>query len=608
MRRRKYKYLIIILILLFISVGFAYLTSTLDIVGIGHLKKASWKIYFDNVNIVEGENLSSNPPTTSNHNTTSVSYTVNLTKPGDTYKFYIDIVNNGTIDAMVSLIDENTILTSDQSKYASYFISYIDGTPIQENNFLGRHSKETLQIIIKYKKDVTSSDLPTSQMNLSFNLRLTYRQAKNADSRTGESTIITDLSGNGNDGIMYGGRVNADGTVYLDGVDDYINCGLENYDFGDGATLVAKVKVEKDVTSARYILNKHEGGGLGISLHSNNNETYALSSFHINGSYQTNGWRRIIINSWYILVATYDGNLLKFYSNGTQFDNGTSVDGPITTVSVPLLIGANPKLDGTAEGFTNITISDALIFDRALTAEEIASNYASTINPTNTSNMLLRYQFKNTTVKDLSGNGNDGTIYGDPKINSDGTLTTDGIDDYVDCGLVNYNFGNSITLIARVKVNELTSHNNLVIGNWENGGGGIFYDTTSLQFDYTNSATSDYVRYLTSFTPTLNTWYTIVGTYDGQKYKLYQNGKEVPYRNTENNYEKETTGNLISNYKFFLAANPSYNGNHTNFSKMTYSDILIFDRAVTKDEVINDYSKIISPSNREDLLLYYHFG
>ena len=241
-RKSKYKYLIVILLIMFISIGFAYLTSNLDIVGLGHLKRTVWKIYFDNVNILEGENLTSTPPTTSNHNTTSVTYSVTMDKPGDVYKFNIDIVNNGTVDAMVSIIDENTILTSDQSKYASYSIKYLDGREIEKKNFLGKHSKETLQVIIKYNKNISVEDLIDADQTLNFKLSLTYTQAKNADSRTGESTVITDLSGNGNDGIMYGGRVNADGTVYLDGVDDFIDCGLANYDFGSEMTYVIRMK------------------------------------------------------------------------------------------------------------------------------------------------------------------------------------------------------------------------------------------------------------------------------------------------------------------------------------------------------------------------------
>ena len=40
-----------------------------------------------------------------------------------------------------------------------------------------------------------------------------------------------------------------------------------------------------------------------------------------------------------------------------------------------------------------MTISDAIVFDRALTTEEVVSDYATTINPTNTTDMLLRYKF-----------------------------------------------------------------------------------------------------------------------------------------------------------------------------------------------------------------------
>ncbi|MDO4996053.1 MAG: LamG domain-containing protein [Bacilli bacterium] len=615
MRRRKHKYLIIILILLFISVGFAYLTSTLDIVGIGHLKKASWNIYFDNVNIVEGNNLSSNPPTTSNHNTTSVSYTVNFTKPGDTYKFYIDIVNNGTIDAMVSLIDENTILTSNQSKYASYSISYIDGTPIQENNFLGRHSKETLQIIIKYKKDVTSSDLPTSQMNLSFNLRLTYKQAKNADNRRGESTLITDLSGNNNHGTLYGGRINADGTVYLDGVDDYINCGLENYDFGNSISYVLRMKTSS-VSNMALIALFGNWRGAGGGLYFNNQGATPKYSFQIYGkdirkytNFVSN--TSVELDTWKTVVGTYDGNSLKMYINGTQIPNNSSVNNMelIDSLKIsanPITIGAMITSENAVVEFSNITISDALVFDRALTSEEIATDYASTINPTNTSNMLLRYQFKNTIVKDLSGNGNDGTIYRDPKINSDGTLTTDGIDDYVDCGLNNYTFGSSISLIARVKFHSLNGTDPAILANFQNAGLGLYLKNQYISF---TTHKSSWVRYVSTIKPELNKWYTIVGTYNGSVMKLYINGKESLLTGTANVYQVSRTGNLENSKQFLIGADPNNDGsNGEDFSNITVSDILIFDRAVTKDEVINDYSKIISPSNREDLLLYYHFG
>ena len=616
MRRRKHKYLIIILILLFISAGFAYLTSTLDIVGIGHLKKASWNIYFDNVNIVEGNNLTSNPPTTSNHNTTSVSYTVNLTKPGDTYKFYIDIVNNGTIDAMVSLIDENTILTSDQSKYASYSISYIDGTPIQENNFLGRHSKETLQVIIKYKKDVTSSDLPTQEMNLSFNLRLTYKQAKNADSRTGESTIITDLSGNGNDGIMYGGRVNADGTVYLDGVDDYIDCELANYDFGDTISLVTKIKINSFRQYAADIailenFDENTGNGMGLYLRQNK------ISFTIRqDNYKTTRYESNIIpviNTWYTIVGTYDGEKMKLYLNGEEISllnsevtYEVSLSGNIDS-SRNFIIGVYPPSMSLGNGYSNLTISDVVVLDRALTSEEISTDYASTINPTNTSQMLLRYKLSSNTVKDLSGNNNNGTIHG-AIINSDGTLTTDGIDDYINCGLNNYDFNNDMSFIIRTKINSIQPDiNNAIIGSFQTGLGGIFYNSGSVTFSL--YVDSQYYKYDTNYIPQIGKWLVIVGTYDGEKLKMYVNGKELSVRDNPNAYDIEASGNIrVQNYPIYIGAKPNTNGIPSIYAALDISDALIFDRAVTKEEVENDYAKTVSPSNREDLLLYYHFG
>ena len=59
------------------------------------------------------------------------------------------------------------------------------------------------------------------------------------------------------------------------------------------------------------------------------------------------------------------------------------------------MLGTNPNSDGsTASGsFANVTYSDALIFTRALTAEEITTDYSGEINVNNTQNLLLHYDF-----------------------------------------------------------------------------------------------------------------------------------------------------------------------------------------------------------------------
>lgn len=619
-RKSKSKKLILVILILFISIGYAYLTSTLEIQGIGHLKKTVWKIYFDNVNILEGESLSSNPPAVSNHNTTSITYSVNLNKPGDTYRFNIDVVNNGTVDAMVSIISENTILDSDQSKYASYSIKYLDGSELEEKNFLGRHSKETLQVTIKYKKDITEADLPDTAMSLDFTLDLTYMQAKKADSRTNESTIITDLSGNGNDGIMYGGRINADGTVYLDGLDDFIDCGLYQYDYGSSVTYIAKVKFYNVEGEEKDILSNFENAGAGLYL---KNSKIAFSIYN-----NTRGYVIYLtditaeLNKWYTLVGTYDGSKLKLYVDGEEVPvSGTSDTyevsntGNIVVAPAKVFIGANPMegRDSVISMYrSNMIVSDAAVFDRALTKEEVASDYNTIINPTDTTDMLFRYKFSTENkVNDLSGNGNEGTIYG-ATINSDGTITTDGVDDYIYSGLENYNFKDSITIITRFKVHSFNNSYTFkgIFGNWDSAGGGI--ETINNIISGSLHSNDSYKYYRSSVIPIFDKWYTVVETYDGSKLKLYINGKESLLYNTSNTYEIAMSGNVtISPANFALGANANWTSTGTSYtehSHITISDALLFDRAVTKEEVANDYSTIVSPSNRTDLLLYYHFG
>ena len=49
--KRKINKKTIIILLLLISIGFAYLTSTLDLNGITFLSKQTWDVHFENVQV-----------------------------------------------------------------------------------------------------------------------------------------------------------------------------------------------------------------------------------------------------------------------------------------------------------------------------------------------------------------------------------------------------------------------------------------------------------------------------------------------------------------------------------------------------------------------------
>lgn len=189
----SFKYLFIILIILFISIGFAYLSTNIDLIGSTIVKKNSWDIYFDNVVITNGSELEVLSPTIDETNKSEISYEVNLNKPGDVYSFDVDVVNNGTINAVISLI-ENTVLTESQKKYLNYSITYKDGIEVEENNLLKAKDRETFTVKVEFLEDVNLIDLPDSVEKLSFNLRLEYVQA---DINSVERMAVVKFDSNG---------------------------------------------------------------------------------------------------------------------------------------------------------------------------------------------------------------------------------------------------------------------------------------------------------------------------------------------------------------------------------------------------------------------------
>ncbi len=174
--KRKNNLLILLLLLLFISVGYAMLTTTININGTSKVKNAKWDVHFENVQVTIGSVSPTSVAAIAEGETTTVNYGVTLTNPGDFYEFTVDAVNKGSIDAMVATITNNP-LTEAQQKYLAYTVSYIDGTEIEEKHLLAANKKETLKVRVEFKNDVTAADLPTVENTLTLAFSVDYAQA-----------------------------------------------------------------------------------------------------------------------------------------------------------------------------------------------------------------------------------------------------------------------------------------------------------------------------------------------------------------------------------------------------------------------------------------------
>ena len=175
--QRRYLFTVLFIILLSISLGYALLTTNLNIVGTTIVKDNKWDIYFDNVQVSSGSVSASTPAIDTNK--TTVSYSVNLNLPGDYFEFTVDAVNAGTIDGMISAISNklNGTEITTLPNYLEYSVSYSDGIAIQNNHLLESGKTETYKVRVGYKKDISATDLPSTEQTLNLTFSVTYVQA-----------------------------------------------------------------------------------------------------------------------------------------------------------------------------------------------------------------------------------------------------------------------------------------------------------------------------------------------------------------------------------------------------------------------------------------------
>ncbi len=184
-RKRNDLKLILIVLLLTIGLGYAFLQTDLTINGTGKINANSWNIHFDNVQVTEGSvalSTGDSIPIINSTTLTDVTYTITLKEPGDFYEFTVDVVNDGTIDAMVGLVSNKLggveiDNTHPLPNYLNYLVTYYDGIEIATNHFLKAGESDAFKVRLEYPRDINANDLPSTVQTLTLNFRVEYIQA-----------------------------------------------------------------------------------------------------------------------------------------------------------------------------------------------------------------------------------------------------------------------------------------------------------------------------------------------------------------------------------------------------------------------------------------------
>ena len=193
------------------------------------------------------------------------------------------------------------------------------------------------------------------------------------------------------------GATKEEGYVSFDGIDDYINLGLENYDFSNGISISLIFSLQSIGEENIDVIGNWENSGVGISVISNrelrasvydsNNKSYVTSYTGIN----------LDFNKYYSVTLRLKSNTFEIYVDGNLASSAT-VSSSYVISRVPIFVGANPQSDGIHTKFSNIDVKQVQIYNRALEEEEIKK--ISTGIVVNNEGLLRYVDFTNKSYED----------------------------------------------------------------------------------------------------------------------------------------------------------------------------------------------------------------
>ncbi len=197
------------------------------------------------------------------------------------------------------------------------------------------------------------------------------------DETTGST--MADASGNANNGRYVG--------IYTLGQPGAITGSSVAFDGQSGAasvmnspslqvskvTIEAWIKKRTDTEYGVYVAkNVEPGGGAGsgwfelLNSHHNGRLEFRVTS---DGAPAVLSNTTLALNTWYYVVATYDGATAKLYVNG-KLDGTLKVTAAAKQTSDPLFIGR--RMDGL---FNDAALADVAIYPVALSADRIAAHW-----------------------------------------------------------------------------------------------------------------------------------------------------------------------------------------------------------------------------------------
>lgn len=269
-----------------LTIAYAALNAVLTISGNAQVSSADWDVHLANPKVTNGSVTTTVPTLTTGK---SLTFSTTLNMPGDFYEFTVDVVNSGSIDAMIEKVTKTPELTADQAKFLKYEVSYANGESVADKQAIAAGVTMPIKVRVEYRNDLVASDLPTGQVQLTLGLVLDYIQSD------GTGTTVKD---NGAKVVSANGSLDAVGTIVTIGDQQFYTIGTE----GDNVKLLSMYNL--------YVGNSVDSDWNVTPLASPTGKQSELARGWIDGA-----------DEWYGTTAfsntnsTYTGSIVEGYVN-----------------------------------------------------------------------------------------------------------------------------------------------------------------------------------------------------------------------------------------------------------------------------------------------------
>ena len=179
MQKKKIVGIVVLLLLVCtITIGYSYLSASLNINGTSKINATSWNVHFGTITPTAGSVTPTTAPTV-DASGLNISYAVTLANPGDFYEFTVVVENSGTVDAKMSSLPALSGVSSTQDNYTNFTFTHSDGTAITNvaNESINAGSSKTYKVKVEFDRNVSSNQLPTTQQTMNLKVALAYEQA-----------------------------------------------------------------------------------------------------------------------------------------------------------------------------------------------------------------------------------------------------------------------------------------------------------------------------------------------------------------------------------------------------------------------------------------------